>query len=107
MLAITGFAIQEAVKGKPVIEQTPIFFKPFWQVVADFMTLSPSLPGLDSLMASNPVKEIVPPEPIITPQMKLLLEFANTVAAVDPDNTTPMEALKILAELKEAAASAI
>ena len=26
MLAITGFAVQEFVWGKPVIEQTPLFF---------------------------------------------------------------------------------
>ena len=30
MMAITGFAIQEAVYKTPVIEQTPIFFTPFW-----------------------------------------------------------------------------
>ena len=28
MLAITGFAIQEFVWGKPVVEQWSIFFKP-------------------------------------------------------------------------------
>jgi len=30
MLAVTGFAVQEFLYGKPVIEQTPQFFKPFF-----------------------------------------------------------------------------
>ena len=32
MMAITGMAIQEAVFKKPVVEQTPIFFKPVWEL---------------------------------------------------------------------------
>jgi hypothetical protein len=28
MLAVTGFAVQEAIYGTPVIEQTPQFFWP-------------------------------------------------------------------------------
>jgi len=43
MLGITGFAIQEAIFRAPVIAQTPAFFKPFWEVVADFMMTSPAL----------------------------------------------------------------
>jgi len=34
MLAITGFAMQEAVTGMPVVDQTPIFFTGFWDVLA-------------------------------------------------------------------------
>merc|ERR1712070_489376 len=30
MLAVTGFAVQEFFYGKPVVEQTPNFFKPFF-----------------------------------------------------------------------------
>ena len=30
MLAVTGFAVQEFVYGKPVVEQTPQFFHPFF-----------------------------------------------------------------------------
>merc|ERR1712087_722377 len=30
MLAITGFAVQEFLYGKPVVEQTPFFFQPSW-----------------------------------------------------------------------------
>jgi hypothetical protein len=33
MLAIVGFAIQEFVMQTPVIEQTPLFFKPFWDAM--------------------------------------------------------------------------
>ena len=38
MMAITGMAIQEAVFKKPVVEQTPIFFKPIWESVAQLLT---------------------------------------------------------------------
>ena len=38
MMAITGMAIQEAVFKKPVVEQTPIFFKPVWESVAQLLT---------------------------------------------------------------------
>lgn len=38
MLAITGFAIQEFALKESVVLQTPIFFEPFWRVVADLMT---------------------------------------------------------------------
>jgi len=34
MLAITGFAIQEFVYGTPVVDQTPIFFTFFGDVLA-------------------------------------------------------------------------
>ena len=34
MLAITGFALQEAVWGTPVVDQTPIFFTFFGDVLA-------------------------------------------------------------------------
>ncbi|KAL1508711.1 hypothetical protein AB1Y20_004806 [Prymnesium parvum] len=34
MLAITGFAFQELVTGIPVVDQTPIFFTPFWDILA-------------------------------------------------------------------------
>ena len=34
MLAITGFAVQEFVTGVPVVDQTPIFFTPFWEILA-------------------------------------------------------------------------
>ncbi|KAL3914933.1 MAG: hypothetical protein SGILL_005880 [Bacillariaceae sp.] len=37
MLAITGFAIQEFLTNSAVIDQTPIFFKPFADVVATLM----------------------------------------------------------------------
>merc|ERR1719181_918574 len=37
MLAITGFAVQEAVMHVPVVQQTPLFFTPFTQIVADLM----------------------------------------------------------------------
>merc|ERR1712023_394370 len=33
MLAITGFAVQEFVTGVPVVDQTPIFFTPFWEIL--------------------------------------------------------------------------
>jgi hypothetical protein len=32
MIAAAGFAIQEAVNGQAVIEQTPMFFKPFFML---------------------------------------------------------------------------
>lgn len=34
MLAITGFAVQEAMTGMPVVDQTPIFFTPLLEVLA-------------------------------------------------------------------------
>ena len=34
MLGITGFALQEAVTGVPVVDQTPLFFTAFWDVLA-------------------------------------------------------------------------
>lgn len=37
MLGITGFAVQEAVFHTPVVSQTPLFFTPFFKVVADAM----------------------------------------------------------------------
>jgi hypothetical protein len=37
MLAITGFAIQEFITNIPVINQTPVFFKPFGDVVAQIL----------------------------------------------------------------------
>jgi hypothetical protein len=37
MLAITGFAIQEFFSNASVINQTPIFFKPFWDVVSQLL----------------------------------------------------------------------
>jgi hypothetical protein len=37
MLAITGFALQEWFTNSAVIDQTPIFFKPFGDVVAQLM----------------------------------------------------------------------
>ena len=30
MLAITGFAVQEAIYGTPVVQQSYAFFHPFW-----------------------------------------------------------------------------
>jgi len=30
MLAITGFAVQEAIYGVPIVDQSPFFFHPFW-----------------------------------------------------------------------------
>jgi len=38
MMAITGFAIQEAVFHQPVVKETPLFFTPIWQIVANLMT---------------------------------------------------------------------
>jgi light-harvesting complex II chlorophyll a/b binding protein 4 len=36
MLAITGFAVQEAVWGTPVVEQSPLFFgTPFWHLLQE------------------------------------------------------------------------
>jgi Chlorophyll A-B binding protein len=37
MLAITGFALQEWLTNMAVVDQTPIFFKPFWHVVAQLL----------------------------------------------------------------------
>ena len=37
MLAITGFAIQEFFTNTAVINQTPIFFKPFGDVVSQLL----------------------------------------------------------------------
>uniref|UniRef100_A0A6T8B3J7 Chlorophyll a-b binding protein, chloroplastic n=1 Tax=Prymnesium polylepis TaxID=72548 RepID=A0A6T8B3J7_9EUKA len=34
MLGITGFAVQEFVTGVPVVDQTPLFFTPFWEIFA-------------------------------------------------------------------------
>ena len=34
MLAITGFAIQEAIYGTPVVDQTPLFFTFFGDLLA-------------------------------------------------------------------------
>merc|ERR1711990_771468 len=34
MLGITGFAFQEWHFGVPVVDQTSIFFTPFWEVLA-------------------------------------------------------------------------
>lgn len=34
MLAITGFAFQEFFTGIPVVDQTPFFFTPFWDILA-------------------------------------------------------------------------
>jgi len=30
MLAVTGYAVQEAIYGTPIVEQSPQFFHPFW-----------------------------------------------------------------------------
>jgi len=38
MMAITGMAIQEAMLKKPVVDQTPLFFKPIWESVAALLT---------------------------------------------------------------------
>ena len=38
MMAITGMAIQEAILKKPVVDQTPLFFKPIWESVAALLT---------------------------------------------------------------------
>ena len=40
MLAITGYAIQEAVYGTPVVDQTPIFFTFFGDLLAPGSTAS-------------------------------------------------------------------
>jgi hypothetical protein len=32
MITASGFAIQEAVNGQAVIEQTPMFFRPFFML---------------------------------------------------------------------------
>lgn len=37
MLAITGYALQEWFTNMAVVDQTPIFFKPFWDVVAQLL----------------------------------------------------------------------
>ena len=37
MLAIFGFAVQEFVTKMPVIEQTPLFFKPLWDAATSMM----------------------------------------------------------------------
>lgn len=37
MLAIFGFAMQEFVTKTPVIEQTPLFFKPIWETILSRM----------------------------------------------------------------------
>merc|ERR1719199_1248113 len=40
MLAITGFAIQEAIYGTPVVDQTPLFFTFFGDILAPGSTAS-------------------------------------------------------------------
>ena len=40
MMAITGFAIQEAVYGTPVVDQTPLFFTFFGDILAPGSTAS-------------------------------------------------------------------
>lgn len=40
MLAITGYAFQEALWGTPVVDQTPIFFTFFGDVLAPGSTAS-------------------------------------------------------------------
>lgn len=35
MIAITAFALQEFVSHVAVVDQTPFFFKPIWQVLSD------------------------------------------------------------------------
>ena len=51
MLAITGMAIQEALLQKPVVEQTPFFFKPIWDQSTSFAAASSSS-ALDDTAAS-------------------------------------------------------
>eukprot|EP00614_Pseudopedinella_elastica_P006041 CAMPEP_0172599840 /NCGR_PEP_ID=MMETSP1068-20121228/19970_1 /TAXON_ID=35684 /ORGANISM="Pseudopedinella elastica, Strain CCMP716" /LENGTH=216 /DNA_ID=CAMNT_0013400237 /DNA_START=66 /DNA_END=716 /DNA_ORIENTATION=- len=38
MLGITGFAIQEFLLKQAVVDETPVFFTPFWKLVAELMT---------------------------------------------------------------------
>merc|ERR1719163_2126954 len=40
MMAITGYAIQEAVYGTPVVDQTPLFFTFFGDIIAPGSTAS-------------------------------------------------------------------
>ncbi|KAJ1457553.1 chlorophyll a/b-binding protein domain-containing protein [Pelagophyceae sp. CCMP2097] len=42
MIAVVADVVLELVNNKPVIEVTPIFFKPFWKVVEEVMMSSPS-----------------------------------------------------------------
>ena len=45
MVAITVMCLQEFIEKKPVTELNPIFFTPFWELVAKAMMESPPLEG--------------------------------------------------------------
>ena len=44
MIGITGFAVQEFITGQPIVDQTSLFFTPFWEILA---------PGLASSLAQD------------------------------------------------------
>jgi hypothetical protein len=47
MLAITIFALEEAITGNPVVVNSSFLFKPFWETVQSLMMYSPSPYGVN------------------------------------------------------------
>ena len=42
MMAVLIYVIEEFVTGRPVVENTPVLFEPFWKLVEDIMFNSPA-----------------------------------------------------------------
>ena len=62
---------------------------------------SPPSAGGESV-ADKLAEVLIPPIPVRqgTPQARVAVELRNALQAIDVDNLTPLEALKLLAELK-------
>merc|ERR1740139_45162 len=53
MIAITAFAAQEFVTHIAIVDQSPLFFKPIWQVLSDF-SQNVNLPPTDVVVDAPP-----------------------------------------------------
>ena len=94
MMAITGMAIQEALYKKPVVEQTPFFFKPF------LAANEPAAATASS--AAAPASAVVVPGDVASGVVE-----GAAAAVAEPLKDALSDALPAIGEAAAAAASAL
>merc|ERR1712032_926628 len=87
MLAITAFAAQEFISHVAVIDQTPIFFKPFWEVLFQQAgDISTSAPAVFEAVSKPEVFE-----PISKPEVFEPAIFEPVTTSIDSAVTSTVE----------------
>jgi len=81
MIAITAFAAQEFVTHIAIIDQTPIFFKPIWQVMSEFSQAGYTMPPAAEAPA---VVEAITQTPPIDAAIEAVKPLVDAITAAPP-----------------------